>query len=95
MGVTCACLPAVRAFFGHIFPRVFGTTVRDTSEYIQQRDTHSKPGSQIRVQQQWNVSARSQEQESVVELTVMPTRDDQGSEKHVGEKKRAVPRESV
>ncbi|EFX06568.1 cfem domain containing protein [Grosmannia clavigera kw1407] len=98
VGVVCACLPAVRALFGHILPGVFGTTVRDKSEYIQQRDVFSTQRSRqadIVVKQQWTVSSRSREESSVIELDVMPSLDDQGEDSHVGEKKATIPRESV
>jgi hypothetical protein len=29
VGVICACMPAMRSFFVHLFPKLFGTTVPD------------------------------------------------------------------
>ncbi|KAJ9134308.1 Cfem domain containing protein [Pleurostoma richardsiae] len=103
VGVTCACLPAIRALFGRLFPNMFGSTGRDKSDYV---NNSKQPGKQsstpgirtpkILVKQEWTVVSKHQDESSVVELSMMPTfPDDQGSERHASEKKPTEPRESV
>lgn len=81
VGVICACMPAIRSLFSQVFPRMFGTTRGEKSEYGygNSRGHNSKlsarpklestaSNAQIRVKQEWTVMSNPAENRSDVEL---------------------------
>ncbi|KAF4451295.1 hypothetical protein F53441_5716 [Fusarium austroafricanum] len=99
VGIICACMPAIRALFGLIFPKVFASTNRSRNSYAN-ISRESKPlshlqkqqgiGAQITIETEITRFSRHGDDSSVIELTRM------GQEEHTWtDRKAAVPSEPV
>lgn len=82
VGVICACMPAIRSLCATVFPKAFGTTKRDASNYKGLSDPSSKqwsihklsrPGKHIKVQTEWQVRSHNLGDDAS-ELELVPTK---------------------
>lgn len=104
VGIICACMPAIRALFGIIFPKVFASTNRSKNSYAniskesKQPTGDRKGGNTPQITIETEIStrySRHHDDSSVIELTQMG-REQQGHEETAWTERRpAVPSEPV
>ncbi|KAG9494908.1 hypothetical protein J7337_013137 [Fusarium musae] len=105
VGIFCACMPAIRALFGIVFPKVFASTNRSKNSYANiskesKQPTGDRKGSatpQITIDTEISTRySRHHDDSSVIELTQMGRGQEQGHEETAWTDRRpAVPREPV
>lgn len=73
VGIMCACMPAIRALFGLMAPKVFGSTQSSDKTWASQ-NTAKPSGTRrhIRVRSEIAVSTKHIDDGSVVELSPFP-----------------------
>ncbi|KAF5635816.1 CFEM domain protein [Fusarium sp. NRRL 52700] len=77
VGIICACMPAIRALFGIIFPKVFASTNRSKNSYANISESKQLPSDkkggntpQITIETEISTSySRHHDNSSVIELT--------------------------
>ncbi|KAF4442057.1 CFEM domain-containing [Fusarium acutatum] len=103
VGIICACMPAIRALFGIVFPKVFASTNRSKNSYANISESKQPTGDrkggatpQITIETEISTRySRHHDDSSVIELTQMG-REQQGHEETAWTDRRpAVPSEPV
>ncbi|KAJ4414870.1 hypothetical protein N0V82_007663 [Gnomoniopsis sp. IMI 355080] len=82
VGIMCASMPAIRALVGRIFPKVFGTTQRNKSDYkgfsdhstgqIWSRNRAAGQEKHIKVKTEWTVHSQHMQDTNASEIQLVP-----------------------
>lgn len=77
VGIMCACMPAIRALFGLMAPKVFGSTQHSNQTWESQNTSKlSGPRRPTRVRSELAINTKHVDDSSVVELSPFYTDDE-------------------